>query len=153
MGVQGRKNVIIVGAGASKEFNLPTGEELKKLIQQKLSYKYDRRTHSRVGGDSTIREAILRISKLEKNSLSYTDCLEIAGNMDRAPSIDNFLHTHKQNHALVRCGKLAIAKCIIEAEGNSLLAYKRENDGDLRVNSSRLNSTWLAKLFKIIVSD
>ncbi|MDB4111076.1 hypothetical protein N9571_00750, partial [Yoonia sp.] len=48
------------------------------------------------------------------------DCLEVARqisrNMQLAPSIDNYLDTHKDNKALVNVGKLAIANAIIKAE-------------------------------------
>ncbi|MDB2439382.1 hypothetical protein N9W89_11755 [Hellea sp.] len=41
MGNTHRKNVIIVGAGASAEFNLPVGNQLKNIIAELSDIRFD----------------------------------------------------------------------------------------------------------------
>jgi hypothetical protein len=45
----------------------------------------------------------------------------VAQNMPLAPSIDNFLHTHRHDKDIVTIGKIAIARAILRAERNSYL--------------------------------
>ena len=50
------KNIFIIGAGASKEANLPTGDELKKIITELLDINFDFSTQK--SGDRTIVGAL-----------------------------------------------------------------------------------------------
>jgi len=52
-----KNTVFIVGAGASKEVNIPTGYELKDVISQLLDIKYDT-VDRQISGDHTIAYAL-----------------------------------------------------------------------------------------------
>ena len=66
-----RTNVIVVGAGASKEFNLPTGAELTLIIQKDLDFKVDRFGSMITGrGDWELRRAIEILSQETDTSLT-----------------------------------------------------------------------------------
>ena len=130
MGDSERTNVIVVGAGASKEFNLPTGAELTSIIQKDLNFEVDGFASVIVGnGDYKLKHAIEILSREINTSLTtYANIAkQISRNMALAPSIDNYLDTHKENPQLVEIGKLAIANAIMKAEQASSLKIDENN--------------------------
>jgi hypothetical protein len=77
--------------------------------------------------------------------------MQISRNMALAPSIDNYLDTHKTNPELVSVGKLAIANAIIKAERKSSLNIDQSNTYN-RLDFSRTTNTWAAVFFKTIAA-
>lgn len=63
--------------------------------------------------------------------------------MEIAPSIDNFLHTHKDNKPLVLAGKISITKSIMESEKQSLLYRKRDEYAKLNLMGKRFQKLGL----------
>lgn len=51
-----KNTVFVIGAGASKEANLPTGYELKNIISDLLDMRFD--WDKQTSGDNLIKEAI-----------------------------------------------------------------------------------------------
>jgi hypothetical protein len=154
MGDSERTNVIVVGAGASKEFKLPTGAELTSVIQKDLDFKVDRFGSVIAGnGDYLLKRAIDILSRETNTSLTtYVNIAkQISRNMALAPSIDNYLDTHKENPKLVEIGKLAIANAIMKAEQASSLKIDESNMYN-RMDFSKTTSTWAAVFFKTIAA-
>ncbi|MEH6523040.1 hypothetical protein [Sulfitobacter sp.] len=149
-----RTNVIVVGAGASQEFNLPTGAELTSIIQKDLSFKHDMFGDVSAGsGDFGLKKAIKKLShETGVQFVNYVNAAEqICRNMALAPSIDNYLDTHKDNQELVSVGKLAIANAIIKAENRSSLTIDSSNIYN-RLDFTKNINTWAAVFFKVIVA-
>jgi hypothetical protein len=117
MGVTERRNVIVVGAGASKEFELPTGKELKSLIAKTADIEFED-GYRLITGNHEIVDT-LKVLANSKNPSSndinrYLHAAwQIRDNMPLAPSIDNFIDTHRDNVDLVEFGKIAIAHSIL----------------------------------------
>lgn len=156
MGQTERKNVIIVGAGASKEFGLPTGNELKSSIAKLSDIRFASRRGELISGDY---RTVSALEYLTNNNGFAGDIYpyqqvawQIRDNMPIAPSIDNFLDTHKNNEKLVTFGKIAITQAILDAERGSIL-YKDPNDYKYLVDYEALSNTWLGKLFSILVAQ
>jgi len=156
MGNTHRKNTIIVGAGASKEFNLPTGEELKTQISSMLDIRYDTFGQHLIAGDRVIANTIQYLCRELSGNMNYNAALgeawKIRDNMPLAPSIDNFLDTHRDNELLVKVGKIAIARAISLAEVNSKLAIKTDSVFQ-KFDINLVNKTWLGKFFTILVAQ
>jgi hypothetical protein len=110
-----KKWVFVLGAGASVEVGLPMGSELTAKIQTALDFQLDRTGVS--GGDVVLRRALERTAKIycEWFAASKT----IASAMPLAPSIDNFVDVHRDKSDVAHCAKLAICKCILDAEKKS----------------------------------
>jgi hypothetical protein len=154
MGDSERTNVIVVGAGASQEFGLPTGAELTKIIQNNLAFEVDIfGTVNSVNGDYEL----LRAVDLLANELNVRPQIlahaakKISKNMALAPSIDNFLDTHKEDLELVAVGKLAIAYSIMNAERRSCLYVDSSNVYNT-LDFSVTTNTWASVFFKIIAA-
>lgn len=137
---------IIVGAGASRELGLPTGAELARgiantrhinLIDQRSPHFSDDFQHA--------------ISIMEgSNWQSYLDALAfVRENMPFAPSVDNFVDTHKADECVVKVAKFLIADCILEGEQTSALAEK----GGKMVDESAVSQSWLGELFRILAAE
>jgi len=88
-----RKVTFVVGAGASAEFNLPVGSELKATIRTYVSFRKDE-TGEIVGGSD-------RIKSMYEHGVPLKCCQDIAKAMILAPSIDEFLNTRHDNEELV----------------------------------------------------
>lgn len=148
------KTVYVVGAGASFEANLPTGNELKDRIAGLLDMRFEFNTQN--SGDYEIQQA-LRQHTHEDRSLktlnSYLhECRHISENMPLAISIDNFIDSERGNEKLALCGKLAIVKSILKAERNSSLYFDR-NRSERRFNFSSLENTWYLSFFRTLTEN
>lgn len=154
MGETERKNVIVVGAGASQEFGLPTGVELTSKLQELLSFEFDDWGRAKPNGiNCELYDGIEALARGSQKPIGHF--LESAGkickNMSLAPSIDNFLDTHKENLELVSVGKLAIATAISQSEKKSNLWIDPSNIYN-RLGFDRASETWASVFFKIIAA-
>jgi hypothetical protein len=72
----------------------------------------------------------------------------IRGGIQLANSIDDFIDLHQDNEPLKLCGKLAIVRSILEAEGKSKLRITGERP---RLEDfTAMADAWLVKLFKLL---
>lgn len=143
------KTTYIIGAGASYELQLPTGEELKSIISKLLDIKFDFR--KQISGDHQIVTALRTYCQEKEEDLeSYRqECQHISKNMPLSISIDNFIDTQRGNDKLELCGKLAIVQSIVKAEKKSLL-YPKNSKG---INFMILANTWYLPFFKTLTEN
>src|SRR5438445_3564984 len=115
-------NVIVVGAGASFEANMPDGRGLTSWIASTVGMQAE---HYQVHpNDWTYKNAIdlaMRASGEGDFDPYYQASLLIRRAMPQVTSIDNFIDMHRADKRVGLCGKLAIAQCILQAERQSLL--------------------------------
>lgn len=146
--------VFIVGAGASREANLPDGSELTERISILLNFSFDAFTLKT--GDSLIFEA-LRESGQSSKAINDVGAHVDAGRiicdaMPLAKSIDNFIDHHKGNKYVAVVGKLAITRSILDAEFNSLL-YRSPMDLNSQPKFGELSKTWFKGFFEIVTGN
>jgi hypothetical protein len=151
-----RKTVFVIGAGASTEVNLPTGDNLKKIIAKLLDIRFPD-GYNQNSGDLAITEAF-RILAREENSQKVdinpylNEAWHIRDNMPNAISIDNFIDQQRNNEKIALCGKLAIVKSILDAESKSNL-YFEPYQGNKTINYINLENTWYTNFFKLITEN
>ena len=116
--------VLVVGAGASKEVNLPVGAELKTQIAKVLNIQYEH--FKKISGDDIINDSF-RILAADRIDPYVVAARRVRDAMPQAISIDNFIDSHRTDEKIAKCGKLAIARCILQAESKSLLKIDRRN--------------------------
>lgn len=152
-----RKNkslVMVVGAGASKEVNLPLGTELRAKIASLLDIKFESGSRQ-ISGDFNITQAFQMLAKqptgYSRDINPYLKkCWLIRDAMTLAESIDNFIDAHRGDEILAICAKLAIATAILEAESGSLLKFdKRSSNPNMKFEA--LENTWYSAFFKLLV--
>ena len=119
------KTVYIVGAGASSEAGLPIGNKFIKKITQLLNIEHDI-TGRLKSGDGTIAQALRNhVASPEGRPGDIGPYLQGAHHirkaLSQAISIDNFIDQHRGNEKIAVCGKLAIAKVILDEENGSRL--------------------------------
>lgn len=158
-----QKTTIIVGAGASCELGLPSGDALKTQILQFLkagenAYGFADEAmvallKQRCGADvwnhgdklSPIKSAAARIRK----------------GLPLALSIDNFLHSHQGDKEVEHLGKLAIAINIARAESHSCLfarqpAMRRARSPDqkpiLSIDNETILKSWYPVFAQLVLS-
>lgn len=148
-----RPTTFVIGAGASFELNLPTGDGLQLLISKILQPGQNARGFSH----EPIWQALLTMIQADGENWAYeatqyrTAAEKIIAGMPTAASIDNFLHTHRDDKRIVRLGKLAIAQAILNAEAGSHL-----RNGDSRLNghnpytSGYYQMSWYYPLVKML---
>src|SRR5450755_3651540 len=121
-----KPTVIVVGAGASAEFNLPTGAALKSKIGDGLRFRYE--LGSLASGDSNLLDAIrVHVNSEQKRVNEYTRAgRELAETINTFPSIDEALHWWRARSEIVELGKVAAAHYILESEAKSPLILNRQ---------------------------
>lgn len=132
------KTVIVVGAGASQEADLPTGEALKKQIDRLLDLNLSIREPKR--GDRVIRQVL---SSLPNCGPYFQACDAIRAALPQATSIDSFIHERRGESEIEFCGKLAIVRSILAAERGSRLFVDPGSQFSIRaVEKSWFNAFW-----------
>ena len=146
------KTLFIIGAGASCEAKLPSGVELKNKIGEKLNLRSDFGHREQNEGDDHIFEALQRHSRGNEELKRYLQAgKQYFGAMHQSISIDNYLDAHQNDKYTILCGKLGIAKTILEAERTSLLYFdetKRE-----KMNFATIENTWYGEFQKILMEN
>jgi hypothetical protein len=162
--------VFVVGAGASRELGLPTGKELLESISALAKSNYDSNRHlTKYEISRVVEEAIF--ASVNKASPLYGDFGNRQADLRQkavwlskisllAPSIDNVLHTHKDDLDIVNIGKIMIAHCLLAAERGSLISNIEQKNGSISVfpfvttigtEKHYLSDTWLGELFRLLV--
>lgn len=150
--VEAKELVLVVGAGASKEARLPVGSELKTHIAAALNIRY-RQGYQRTSGDELIVEAlrhiVVRCQPREDINSYLSAARRVSDAMPQAISIDNFIDSHRGEEKISICGKLAIARCILQSESHSSLYVNREAR-DSRIDFVALQPTWFNSFFQLL---
>lgn len=148
-----KPTLFVVGAGGSRELNLPIGDELKGQIASKVNLTF-RDAYTRSSGEGKIYAAIenyLQNSGLRDGNPYWQAGRSIASAMPQAISIDNYLHAHYDDEKIVLMGKLGIAASILEAERASLIfADDRQNE---RHDFARSANTWHNVFCKMLTEN
>jgi hypothetical protein len=150
--------VLVLGAGASAETNFPLGDKLKDEIAEALLFEFtpggSRNPHV---GDDSIWYALNAIGKTpdggnrELNELLIR-ARHIHDAMPVATSIDNFIDCHREDARIATCGKLGIARRILDAEKKSTL-YVDPSNAFNTIKFSDTRETWLNSFFRSIVEN
>lgn len=128
-----KKTVFVVGAGASKDYGLPIGNEFKQQIAAAVVDENDR----------TLFAALYQNATQGQANAYAAATHQIAEGVILAPSIDRYMDVHQGNPAILHVGKLAIAHGIQAAEVGSRL---QPDDND-RIGLAGVADTWLPQLF------
>lgn len=144
-----KRTMLVVGAGASKEVELPIGSELAENISELLTFRFDMWQLSK--GDHRFLDATRRHlanddEKLESYLLAAA---QIAEGVRTVNSIDNYIDIHRHDPRVAACGKAAITYSILQAEKSSSL-WSNPNT-EYRLNLSVLENTWLVEFGRILV--
>jgi hypothetical protein len=145
------KTVFIVGAGASCEFDLPSGLQLRDKVAEALDLRFSGADMQIGDGDSTIYKALQR--EAERNAAPRHNigdfiaaCWQIRDGMQTAQSIDHYIDSHTGNRSIELCGKLAIVRLILDAEQKSSLYLDPDATAgaDKKLNFIMLREKWLS---------
>jgi len=149
-----KKTVFVIGAGASKEVKLPTGEELKKKIIRLLDIRFD--FFRQESGDFLITEALKIHTNKDGGRGDINPYLHEAWHirdaLPQAISIDNFIDSQRENEKIALCGKLAIVRSILGAEKKSLLFFEKFTK-EPGINFRSLESTWYTPFFQLLTEN
>ena len=142
------KTVFIVGAGASHEVGMPVGNKLREVISQKLDLRFAF-TNKPIGdGDLAIFQVLQNKNSLRINDYLHA-CWQIRDGIILAPSVDDFINSHQHDPAIAECGKIAIARSILEAERQSKLFFERQNINDT-INFKSIADSWYVGFYQLL---
>ena len=144
-----KKTVIVVGAGASVEADLPTSAALKGRIAQLLDIEFAKVGFEQISGDDLITSALRNVqrdSDVSDVNQYFRAGRRICDALPQAPSIDSFIDARQGNEEIELCGKLAIVRAILEAEKKSRLyiePHKSVSEFDFKsVEETWFNAFW-----------
>ncbi len=107
-----------------------------------------------VDGNRDVIVCLLHIAKNDHGRSDINHFLHAAriiqSSMVLAPSIDNFVHTHRESAEITICAKVAILKTIIDAENGSNLLYGVGADDRIQ-NFESISNTWIVRLWRLLV--
>lgn len=146
--------VLVVGAGASSEVGLPTGPQLKSRISAALDIRYEH-GYQRISGDRLIDAAFGKLAERDgtRDINPYLEAgWRIRDAMPQAISIDNFIDAHRGDDKVAVCGKLSIARSILEAEKGSAL-YIDPTSRHSQIGFSGVEATWFNTFFQLLTES
>ncbi len=153
MAFRNGKTTIVLGAGASKEAGLPTGQELKSMIADLVDIRYQYGTE-RISGSKEIDKAFrLLVKEAGKTDINpyLKSCLKIRDAMPQAISIDNYLDVHAKDEYTIISGKLAIAQAILVSEKSS--SFYVDSRSEQMIDFSSVEDTWFNKFVQILTEN
>lgn len=150
------KTVFVIGAGASHELGLPTGDALKGKISSLLDIKYN--NGSQYSGDwlvtASIQEYLRSSSEPHAYNRYISTCRDICRALPQAISIDNYIDAHDENERVSLIGKLGIARAILTSEQESRLYRSPQDLRDGGVYDPRkIEDTWHMQFMRILTED
>lgn len=152
--MKSKKLTLIVGAGASKEFGLPVGSELKQKIASLLDIRFD--FNQQMSGDYQIRSALESAVRQPNGRSDINPHLHAAWRirdaMPQAISIDNFIDNHQGDEKIELCGKLAIVKSILDAENGSKIYVDPSNNRN-GLNYASTEACWLNPFTRLLTEN
>jgi hypothetical protein len=145
--------LIVVGAGASNEVNIPTGSGLTSEIADLLNIQIGDGV-GQESGDLEIYKAIrLAVFRDKTNVLGYQPYIEAAWKirdaMPQAISVDHFIDSNQGNKLIEFCGKLAIVKAILNAERKSFLFFDPIR-GQSNIDFKFIEKTWFTSFWRLL---
>lgn len=144
-----RRTLFVVGAGASKEFDLPLGSELAVKISKKLDIRYDNFGRELAGGDAELWQYFHYEKGAEIREYQGAAWL-IRDGVLLSNSIDDFLDIHSANQRAMLLGRATIVRAILEAErASKKLFFKREH-AHSTMSFIHAEGTWLIKLMRML---
>ena len=143
--------LFVLGAGASYECGLPIGSELKRHIATNLDLRFEDFNRHVGRGDLRIYERLREAFPHEINDYLGA-CWRIRDGVVLSDSIDDFVDLHRDDPRITICGKLAIARSILEAERNSKLFFESRHVSDT-IDFMALADTWFAAFYSLLTRN
>ncbi len=139
--------VLIVGAGASKEVNLPLGPELVEQIASLVEFKREEFSGQLQGRTPLVRP-LLNFAGTDKVQNYLRAAAQMIAGMRSAQSVDRFIDRNRGDEFIRTLGKAAIVQAIAQAERNSILATDK---GRPIRGRSEIDDTWYWALVKMLL--
>ncbi|MCW1384715.1 hypothetical protein OLX02_18010 [Novosphingobium sp. KCTC 2891] len=137
------RTVMVIGAGASCELQMPSGADLLARIVQGYDF-------SRLGTESQSRESVMlarhlsklaeRMGREQREIIVAAQALRNAARVGK--SIDAIIEQYDHDPLVVACGKLAIAFFVGQAETRATLREAPRVAGELPIQG-KPEETWL----------
>ena len=142
-----KSTVIILGAGASFECDMPLGGTLRDEIAKGLNFFFGEGGQLKLG-DALLYELLKSRHKDDHKNMFHT-ARTIAGAARHFPSIDEVLHYFRKQALAVDIGKLAIVYYILGAEANSGLGI---GSGNAAPDLGKLHESWYGQFFSLAIA-
>ena len=147
------RTVFVLGAGASAEVGMPMGDGLLKSIVDLLDVNFE--FHSQNRGDIMLVRALRNHLEVDGNvdetNFHLRAGWQIRESSQQALSIDNVIDALEDKRVEL-IGKLAIARAIIMAEGESSF-FKEAPSFPEHLTLSKFDQTWYSSLSKILMEN
>lgn len=140
------KYIFVIGAGASIDFDLPLGDELKEDISRSLKEGLEK--------GSPLIDAIYHYwqNETDKGLDFETIAHKVANNMSGSESIDSYIEDNKSNVFIQKIGKLSIVNQILVSERNSTLFIDKQKNVYDPIFQKDISKSWLEEFWRVFIS-
>lgn len=154
-----RKTLLIIGAGAGFDIEMPLGVELARRIAGHLNIRFDEWGQRKVTGNDLTLAALRLLARNDQpradvNPYCYAGRQIHDGLLGWSQSIDGYLNRHQDQPLIQQCGKLAIAQVILESEAECHLYIDLRDSDRLEFrDTERVFQSWFQALWSILEAD
>jgi hypothetical protein len=142
--------VLVLGAGAGFDIGMPLGSRLQEDINNYSRVANDEDAHGRQRlVDRKVMDALRGLCRGESTAKHIEAIKRVHGGVYTRASIDDYLDRHRSNKIVNACGKLLIARAILESEGRSLLHFSRDNIFNT-LNFDKIRGSWMIRFWQML---
>jgi hypothetical protein len=146
-----RQTLFVLGAGSSFEVDIPLGTGLAKTISATMDIRFGKGMEPIGSGDIDLFSYVTYKRHQERTEFQEAAWL-IRDGIGLSQSIDDFLDMHRSNPYVVECGKAAIVKSVLEAEGKSRLYFGGSSETETFIPYN-IADTWFVKFMRMLGRD
>ena len=146
-----KPTVLILGAGAGVEINMPLGEGLSSKIATSVDIWYEHGYVKKSGNDFVI-EALKKLAK--KTDTDFNQYREkgvvISKAVKLSRSIDNYVNAYRHDPMIQEVAKIAIVQTILDAERESYVHVDEGKHPFVFRSEGSVNKSWMNDLFYLL---
>jgi hypothetical protein len=139
--------VIVVGAGAGFDIEMPLGDGLADCIASAVSFYFEGGEITR--GDARIASALQRQSRGGWGQFLVAGRM-IADGIRYSKSIDNYVHSHSDKEPVKTVAKMAIVQTILDAERSCHISIDPQVHPLRFRDEPRAHASWLSQFFTVL---
>ena len=138
------KTVLVLGAGASFELNMPLGSKLVEDISTRLAHL----GRESGNGRNEIAQLNICLGKLGNWTDVRKTAWQISGGVIGTASIDDYVETHHEKEHVAAIAKTLIAQIIAEKEKTSHLFSSKNSLKFL--NQNQVGASWMMAFWRLL---
>lgn len=146
------KTTFVIGAGAGVDIDMPTGADLIKEMEERLTVRVVERRYQSLGSHR-IFEALRRVVASDNKDLNTLVAAagSIVAGVHHMGSIDSYIHAHSHDENIKLVGKIAITDTILHYERRCSVFIDFTRHPQIFRDNTKVRQSWLDNFMNLLM--